>query len=524
MKDKLPLKFVQETIKPTDRAFPNLFSYREKTTTTRNPTENTTALPPNHKESSQLIDKNDFLLNSSLDHAESRLFPVGHPDFIPSTSNLVSPFDVASFGKTLLPLINVNIKEKVKDFARNFNSGADYIEDALRESWRESPLNPHNFKHILDAPKLFKHLPQPFHHNSLRKPVVHTPKAPSYKSKVKAPKAIESYETYTMDGNLHEFGINGYKHFEESILRELEKQEELKVEATIHTLFEHNDHVEIIRGKPYNFKVGWKPVAAPTKTYDDLNDIHSQIISPLHTSIFDSSSHLEPQSFHDFDQLNDNHVHSTYADQEELGESKVKESKVKPVRAKITHIRNATPSPVTNKYTPSSATTTTTEKSRYRKRHNDAEIKTALLDSEIPDSATSDSHDAPTIVNKTKRNPSKFHILSLTTSKPFIPSSRVVVAEAPKDGLSTEHVASKITLVNHSEAVSPRHRSTTAGKSFSRPSTTRSATVRTTRVTTTTVKPSRNFPREASKFVDKPKVTGFRGSVKFGQKTTKRSV
>lgn len=241
-----------------------------------------TTIPRNLKENFELLDGEMFSVNSSLKSAESRLFPVGSPDVFPATSNLVSPFDMASFGKQLLPLLNVNIKERVKDLARTFESGADAVEAVIRESWRESPLNPHNFKHFLDAPNLFKLLPYPAPPtNSLRKPV-HQTKAPR-KHKERAPKAIE---TYTLEGLKHEYGFNGYKHFEESILRELEKQEERKVEATIHTLFDQKDDVQIIQGKPYDFKSGWEPVAAPTKNYDDNSSINSQIISPLHTNIF----------------------------------------------------------------------------------------------------------------------------------------------------------------------------------------------------------------------------------------------
>lgn len=444
-------------------------------------------MPHNHKNSSELLDRSDFRVNSSLKVAESRLFPVGNPNLIPLTSNLVSPFDVATFGRQLLPLLNVNIKEKVKDLAETFHSGADYVEGAIRESWRESPLNPHNFKHLLEAPNLFKHLPYP---PFLRKPANSQPtsqhKAPH---KVKAPKAVETYST---DGLMHEYGINGYKHFEESILRELEKQEELKVEATIHTLFEQGDRVQIVQGKPYDFKSGWKPVAAPTKVYDDdsSNEINSQIISPLHTSIFESSS--RPSGFHDFDNLNT--IHSTYSVHEEG------ESKHKPVKARIAPVRKFTPSPSTTLYM-TSPTENTRLNSRYRKRHNtNVGVKTEL-NIFVPDSGASGSHDAPSIVNKSKRNPPKhIHVLSLTTSKPrYVTPSRIVVTEAPQQ----EEAAVVRTSFGFSNEIPTRLRPSS-----------------TSTTTTTTIKPSRNVPREVARFVDKPKATGYRGKIKFGQTST----
>lgn len=472
-------------------------------------------MPSNHKDSSELLDLEDFRVNSSLKVAESRVFPAGSSDSVPL--NLVSPFDVVTFGKQLLPLLSVNIKEKVKDFARTFESSADAVEDAIRESWRESPLNPHNFKQMLDeAPNLFKHLPFPPVHvtntqhkqrdspNSLRKPVAQHPKAHNTKAhKKRAPKAIE---TYSLDGLKHEYGINGFKHFEESILRELEKQEEQKVEATIHTLFEQGDRVEIIQGKPYDFKSGWEPVSAPTKNYEDNSSINSQIISPLHTSIFSGSQHssVSPHgSFYDFDNLNGNTVHSTYSVHEEEGESKVK-----PVKTKISTLRKLAPSSPSNVYTKSS----TTKNSSHRKRHNHNATKTVGLHNMFVTDSTSDNHDAPRVVNKSKRNPQRHHhIQSLTTSKPrnSLSQSKIAVAEELPKLESGEHLG----RVSYSYGSEPPTRLRSSTRSSA-----------TTAATTTTVKPSRNVAREASKFVDKPKATGYRGSVRFGQTTTKKPV
>lgn len=475
-------------------------------TVVHSPSENATStivMPHNHKNTSELLDRSDFKVNSSLRVAESRLFPVGHPDLIPLTSNLVSPFDVATFGRQLLPLLNVNIKEKVKDLAETFHSGADYVEGAIRDSWRESPLNPHNFKHLLDAPNLFKHLPYP---PFLKKPAQPQPtshhKAPP---KVKAPKAVEMYST---DGLMHEYGINGYKHFEESILRELERQEELKVEATIHTLFEHGDRqrIQIVQGKPYDLKSGWKPVAAPTKTYDDdSNEVNSQIISPLHTSIFSQESNgYDSSGFHDFDHLNGNSIHSTYSVHEEEGESKHK-----PVKAKISPGRKFTPSSTTTLHT-TSPTENPRLNSRYRKRHNtNVGVKTEL-NIVVADSGASGSHDAPRVVNKFKRNPQKHvHILSLTTAKPrnHSTTSRIVVTDAPTQQVAADSSIRSSYAVG--SEISTRLRPSSASTTTSRPSS-----------TTTSIKPSRNVPREVTKFVDKTKATGYRGKIKFGQSTT----
>ncbi|XP_050086416.1 uncharacterized protein LOC126571709 [Anopheles aquasalis] len=53
------------------------------------------------------------------------------------------------------------------------------------------------------------------------------------------------------DSLMSDLGISGYKHFENSVIRDLERREELKVEATIHTLFPEDD--------------GWRPIASNRK-------------------------------------------------------------------------------------------------------------------------------------------------------------------------------------------------------------------------------------------------------------------
>lgn len=455
--------------------------------------------------------------------AESRLFPVSGPGLIPgASSGLISPFDVASFSKQLLPLINFHVKEKVKDFAKSLGDGAEFIEDALREGWKESPLNPHNFAQILNpTDPIVKH-PNAFRaSNSLRKPGGNTN---FYYGKEKAP---HSSNSQTKDGLMHEFGIDGYKHFQQSILRELEKQEELKVEATIHTLFEQGERVQVIRGKPYDeyTQVGWKPVTAPTKNYEDPADLHSQIISPLHTSVFDSypsplseidsSSHVA-NSFHDFDNFNDNSLHLpalyplVHEEVEEL------ESKLKPIvsqqqekqqqqqqnakHAKLSPIRQLRASTFSTSTTssPAKKTSTTTKtsrlSSRYRKRHNNSELRVAGQFenvTNIADTVASASSITPRAVVRPIRL--RNHNIHIFASSPrpskFKPSAPPVV-------LRTEE--SRVHTSTDNPWQSPFSRSSTA------------APKTTTRATTT--KPTK-------KYVDKIKSSGSRGSIKFGMTT-----
>lgn len=476
------------------------------------------------------INHNHHKKNSSLKVAESRLFPVGHPGLIPQPGSLVSPFDVATFSNSLLPLISAGIREKVKDIATAFNDGFDYVEDSIRDGWRESPLNPHNYEKFLNnPPNLLEHLSLPHLGNHIAPHYPHHAhhkhhKAP-HKSKGKAPH--HPIESYSSDEMMHEFGINGYKHFEESILREIEKQEELKVEATIHTLFGKDENIEIVRGRPYDAKLsGWKPVAAPTKIYDDSNEITSQIVSPLHTSFIRASDAIasdfndktSPLGFHDFDNFQEDFIQSSYGVQEGG------ESKVKPVKAKITPVRRITPVPpiystvattaaTTKRYSSSttlrSRSTTTAASNNNKKRQSVSTVKPIVDEKSniVTDTSTSASNAVPVFVNPNiKRHPSRIHIQSLTTSKPKNHSN---IVRSPKSDSSAENTSNELSFESTSR---PRIPSSTFITRASR-----------TTTTSTTKKPSKNVPRETSKFVDKARSSGFRGSVKYNQSSTKQA-
>lgn len=421
------------------------------------------------------------------------------------------------------------IKGKINEASQVFNNGFDLIEDTLRHSWRESPLNPYNFDRYLNrgAPNLFKHLPLNVGQPVYPKHQHHSKYPPHKHQKEKAPLDTVSY---SVDNMMHDYGINGYKHFEESILKELEKQEELKVEATIHTLFNKGEHFEVVHGKHHETKSGWQPIAAPTKTYDDSNDITSQIISPLHTSIFslsdapsESSDKFPSLGFHDFDSFQ---ASSSYSVNEEGIESKVK-----PVKARVASIRRLTsiPTAVVSTRSTSTTTSTTTTKSpinrsrgasgSHRKRHNKDSLKFTNEDAAVKpkevasDLSPSESIEVATIVSKLKP---KIHVQSLTTSKPKNHSAidRNISVDATRantiyNNINYESTSRfRIPTVASSSTISAARSAINASKYF------------TTTTTTSTVKP-KTVAREISKFVDRARSTGFRGKVRYGQSTTK---
>lgn len=100
-----------------------------------------------------------------------------------------------------------------------------------------------------------------------------------------------NYVLKTAAKNLNPYadmGVTGYKHFEETVLRELEQKEEAKVEATMKTLQNappklHKIEDEIISGVPYG---GWKPVK-PHTTVEPPTTEKPKAVSKLHTSTSD---------------------------------------------------------------------------------------------------------------------------------------------------------------------------------------------------------------------------------------------
>lgn len=445
-------------------------------------------------------------LNDSSRHyfTDPEVFP---SDRIPSSSNLVSPFDVSTFGKQLIPLMNANIKEKVKQFAQT----VDDLEDAMHDEWKESLLNPSNFQSFLQPSPIYHHLPPMKSYKKYKMPpAIHNKhKQQKYPKQFNESNYKHHVETYEVKGMMHDYGIDNYKQFQDNILKKLEKQEEQKAEATIHTFYEHG---EVINGKPYDFDSGWKKVPAPTKTYE-TNDVSSQIISPLHTSIFKQTSTPTIHSgvsnnveskFYDVDNFSDS-IHSTYSVHEE-GESKLKAVKTRYNNTELNNTKKYT-SPV--ELFKDNVSTRPITNSRYRKRN--LPTKKPVNENNTLPKSTLKSPEIINIYNKSKRN----HIQSLTTSRPKTNYSNHYVAESQKQPVvikapqttDTQYILPSVVLQSNLNLKNVRINKTRG----------------TTTTTSTTIKPSRNSPRsikDDTKFIDKPKVSGYRGSVKFGATKT----
>ena len=108
-------------------------------------------------------------------------------------------------------------------------------------------------------------------------------KTPSYVVKTAA-KNLKPYS---------ELGVTGYKHFEKTVLRELEEKEEKKVEATMATLNSGEEHrpnaeIDLIKGIPNG---GWTPVV---KLLTNPTTEKPHTVSKLHTNVNHFDATIRP--------------------------------------------------------------------------------------------------------------------------------------------------------------------------------------------------------------------------------------
>lgn len=84
-----------------------------------------------------------------------------------------------------------------------------------------------------------------------------------------------------------QMGLKDYKHFEETVLRELEEKEEKKVEASLYNKRPKNIEEELIQGVPSD---GWRPVLPNHVKPDDTLQVYNKPkqVGKLHTSFMAS--------------------------------------------------------------------------------------------------------------------------------------------------------------------------------------------------------------------------------------------
>lgn len=155
------------------------------------------------------------------------------------------------------PLVNTNVRDKIKAFdsnlklhtqnlqsiiSNNFNAAVAHLTSAVSNKVNTGVASlKHNVASDLTNHKFSKQTEKKYQQNIIfaatRFPFYgkvmknHKLKQSQHNIRSKIP---NNYETLMTD-----LGISGYSHFENAVLRDLEKREEQKVEATIHTLFDN---------------------------------------------------------------------------------------------------------------------------------------------------------------------------------------------------------------------------------------------------------------------------------------------
>lgn len=172
-----------------------------------------------------------------------------------------------------LPLVANKLKQKIKALDTNVKSGVTQLKTALSnninaavvhlDSSVSNKLNAgvahlkstvsHKLHSLAEKVKQYKQKPYAAHlepflypRNRLNFQQYEKQQSPMYVSYIiKSPKFLNKplnkkrAKPNKYDALMTDLGISGYKHFENSVIRDLEKREEQKVEATIHTLFEN---------------------------------------------------------------------------------------------------------------------------------------------------------------------------------------------------------------------------------------------------------------------------------------------
>lgn len=189
------------------------------------------------------------------------------------------------------PIVANNLKQKIKAFDTNVKSGVTQLKTALSnninaavvhlESSVSNKLNAgvahlkstvsHKLHSLAEKVKQYKQKPHTAHlepflypRNRLNIHQFEKQQAPKYVSYIiknqkllNKPLNKKRTKNNKYDALMTDLGISGYKHFENSVIRDLEKREEQKVEATIHTLFENPKYA---LENPYKLSLAPNPI------------------------------------------------------------------------------------------------------------------------------------------------------------------------------------------------------------------------------------------------------------------------
>lgn len=200
-----------------------------------------------------------------------------------------------------------------------------------------SPMSHKKFVKTPTMKKIKKMKPTPVRTRTVSEDYVHTYDDGAY--------TVPTYVVKSSSKNPYaEMGLKDYKHFEETVLRELEEKEEKKVEATMASLFNKkptNVEEELIQGIQHN---GWRPVKS--NHVDEIPNKAKQV-GKLHTSI--AHSNIKPIHENAHESRTMSQVYETIIEQPE---TKSRRRKPNYIRSTTTSTTTATPPrPFTRKST-----------------------------------------------------------------------------------------------------------------------------------------------------------------------------
>lgn len=311
-------------------------------------------------------------------------------------------------------------------------------------------------------------------------------------------------ETEEYKDILRDMGVTGYKHFENTVMRNLEKQEEAKVEATLHTFFENqnsskDDFKESMKNEmemidSFESANDWQPIFSTvfdeitpmgSPTVDEQPPIITDLMTPLHTSIF---------------------VDPPVSKQDNPRKVKVEVPKQKP----------------TTDYQ-----STTIERPRTKpSKRKSQKVKKALGDEGVPEVRDPFNNDseyvqhldsnsiATTASTQRARTSGRNHIQSLTTVKPKVRYHRNQPIAEESHSMSyvitpPSKTQRRQPSANASSYTTPKRKPSSS--TTSPPTPPRSPHSRSSSIQVDTSDDSGINKR----FIDKPKITGYRGAVKF---------
>lgn len=250
-----------------------------------------------------------FLLYSeSLAHLKHTLKRNSRSDYMSfggsiarDSSTIAKPTESTKLVQRIWPMM----QDTLNNIMRKVTAGANMVKNILvpKKSAKRKPKPIIQPPVMLKTVKPIKVMAEPtFETKPLHKPVFLEHDIASSSSHEYKPSYLIQSESKPFDNTnpYADMGVKGFKHFQDTVLRKLEEEEERKFEATMHTFHYNNknklsnDHI-IHKGYPQD---DWKPMK-PKKTKSKVPPKKAHVVTELNTNIHKtaaSSNHHHAES------------------------------------------------------------------------------------------------------------------------------------------------------------------------------------------------------------------------------------